>query len=1201
MGASPSVAISITGTGFSATASSNDITFTPASGPPVTATATAVTTLSAATGLRRLTVAVPFGLPVGTTALSVLNKSSGETSAGKSLEVIAISLPDVSTAPLGTSNLNVRIAGSPNTAFVAGSTRATFGAGVTVNSTTVESATSLIANISVSPTAALGPRAAAVVTNTQTAQLNGALTLIAAAVNHPPVWTTFSNPTLNVGDTLSVPLAATDPDGDPLTLSVSPLPAFATFADLGNGSGTLSLRPGQAQPGTYVLVATATDGRGASATVQLTVTVTTLGGVPTADGQQLTVAEDNALQLTLTGADPGGAAVTFAIVGSPAHGSLTGQAPNLVYTPGPDYYGPDAFRFVTSNGVNSSDPATVAITVTEVNDPPVLGPDAFKLKVAGTLPGVPPLPNCGMPCGIIYGDPHLLSYDQAFYDAQAVGELISTKSTVDDFEVQARFAAVPHQRVVSIAVAVAMRVAGHRVAFYRTSATTGFDTRIDGSLVTLPAAPQPLPGGGTVGTYGTPDAAAVTWPDGSVVIVRAVGVFPNYYRFLVEVDPVPSRLGHLIGMLGDANGNKLDDLVTRDGQPIQFPDPPFATFYGTYINSWRVSMAETLFDYGPGQDTSTFTDLTFPDAPATPQSLSVPVRTAATNVCGQFGLTNAAVNDACVVDLGFTSDADFATEGAAAQTAGFGTPNNAGSTSVGTPTTVGVSTPGATAVRTFGGNAGQKVTLSVSDNSIHAGADLTITDSSGNVVATQSVTSASAFHDAFTLPSTGTYALTVVPHDQDTGSLMFTVADVPDNGGSTAVGTPTSVTIDALGQVAVRSFAGTAGQKFTLTVISNNIPGADVSVHDPSGGVVTSQFVTGTNAFLDTFTLPVTGTYTVVVDPQGQNTGSLSYVLTPVPDDTGGFVVSSPTTVTIGTVGEVALRTFPGTMDEKVTLVVLSNTILGADVTVLDPSGGIVTTQFVQAGTAFLDAFTLPVTGTYTVKIDPRDQLVGSMTFVVIPVPDDTGTTSFSFPTTVNITTAGEVAVRTFTATKDQGATLYVLANTMHSGVQGVVLTISDPTHPVVSTLKVTDDSAVGDPFTFPDTGTYTVTIDPDGQLTGSLTFALVPTVNSNVGSTAIGVPTSVTLATAGDVAIRSFDGTAGQSLTLSVSDNFIPGDVALTVADPNGMPVTTLPVLAGSSVTSSPFTLGATGTYLIAVVSLTQSTGTLTFTLTPN
>src|SRR5262245_34314726 len=58
MGASTTVAVSITGTGFNTTAASNSVTFTPAVGAPVTAAASAVTTVSAATGLRRLTVTV---------------------------------------------------------------------------------------------------------------------------------------------------------------------------------------------------------------------------------------------------------------------------------------------------------------------------------------------------------------------------------------------------------------------------------------------------------------------------------------------------------------------------------------------------------------------------------------------------------------------------------------------------------------------------------------------------------------------------------------------------------------------------------------------------------------------------------------------------------------------------------------------------------------------------------------------------------------------------------------------------------------------------------------------------------------------------------------------------------------------------------------------------------------------------------------
>ncbi len=52
---------------------------------------------------------------------------------------------------------------------------------------------------------------------------------------------------------------------------------------------------------------------------------------------------------------------------------------------------------------------------------------------------------------MIFGDPHLLTFDGADYDAQAVGEVIAAKSTTDDFEVQARFAPVLGDRTVSIA------------------------------------------------------------------------------------------------------------------------------------------------------------------------------------------------------------------------------------------------------------------------------------------------------------------------------------------------------------------------------------------------------------------------------------------------------------------------------------------------------------------------------------------------------------------------------------------------------------------------------------------------------------------------------------------------------------------------------------------------------------------------------
>ena len=97
---------------------------------------------------------------------------------------------------------------------------------------------------------------------------------------------------------------------------------------------------------------------------------------PVADGSTTAATEDTSSALTLTGSDPDGDALTFAVVSGPAHGTVTGAAPDLTYTPDPDYFGEDVLTFTVSDGQATSAPAVVSITVAEVNDPPVPGPDS---------------------------------------------------------------------------------------------------------------------------------------------------------------------------------------------------------------------------------------------------------------------------------------------------------------------------------------------------------------------------------------------------------------------------------------------------------------------------------------------------------------------------------------------------------------------------------------------------------------------------------------------------------------------------------------------------------------------------------------------------------------------------------------------------------------------------------------------------------
>ncbi|MEK7674617.1 MAG: Ig-like domain-containing protein, partial [Verrucomicrobiota bacterium] len=130
------------------------------------------------------------------------------------------------------------------------------------------------------------------------------------------------------------------------------------------------------------------------------ITVTAVNDVPVANGQAVVVVEDTAKAITLTGSDVEGSALSFSVVAGPGHGSLSGAAPNLTYTPSANYNGSDSFTFKANDGALDSAVATVSITVTAVNDPPtmsdianqtinesaVLGPVAFTVGDIDTPP-----------------------------------------------------------------------------------------------------------------------------------------------------------------------------------------------------------------------------------------------------------------------------------------------------------------------------------------------------------------------------------------------------------------------------------------------------------------------------------------------------------------------------------------------------------------------------------------------------------------------------------------------------------------------------------------------------------------------------------------------------------------------------------------------------------------------------------------------
>src|SRR5581483_8226364 len=71
---------------------------------------------------------------------------------------------------------------------------------------------------------------------------------------------------------------------------------------------------------------------------------------PIANALSITNDENTSVSFSLTGFDVEGAPLTYAVLSSPAHGTLSGTAPNLTYQPATDYFGPDAFTFRVNDG-----------------------------------------------------------------------------------------------------------------------------------------------------------------------------------------------------------------------------------------------------------------------------------------------------------------------------------------------------------------------------------------------------------------------------------------------------------------------------------------------------------------------------------------------------------------------------------------------------------------------------------------------------------------------------------------------------------------------------------------------------------------------------------------------------------------------------------------------------------------------------------
>ena len=226
-----------------------------------------------------------------------------------------------------------------------------------------------------------------------------------AAVDDSPVGVDDTATVTEDGGAAGIDVLAndTDVDGGPKAVAAVTQPANGTVVITGGGAG-LTYTPAanycNSQAGgtpdtfTYALAPGAS-----SATVSVTVTCVDDPPVAVADGA--TVTEDGGaagIDVLANDTDVDGGPKAVAAVTQPANGTvvITGGGAGLTYTPAANYCNsqaggtPDTFTYALAPGASS---ATVSVTVTCVDDPPVAVADGATVTEDGGAAGIDVLAN----------------------------------------------------------------------------------------------------------------------------------------------------------------------------------------------------------------------------------------------------------------------------------------------------------------------------------------------------------------------------------------------------------------------------------------------------------------------------------------------------------------------------------------------------------------------------------------------------------------------------------------------------------------------------------------------------------------------------------------------------------------------------------------------------------------------------------------
>lgn len=513
---------------------------------------------------------------------------------------------------------------------------------------------------------------------------------------------------------------------------------------------------------------------------------------------------------------------------------------------------------------------------------------------------------------------------------------------------------------------------------------------------------------------------------------------------------------------------------------------------------------------------------------------------------------------------------------------------------VGNILSIGRSGVGQTAILDFSPNEGP-VGTSVAISGVNFGANpQQDTVTFGGIAA--NISSASAIQLLVTVPTgavTGPISVTA-PDGAATSSTAFTVSGASD-------------------APAISSFTPTlASPGSSVTITGSNF---DVLANDLVSFNGASSQLTAANATTIVATVPPTATSGPIslMTPAGNASSNNSMFVVPSGYTTGQVdfagqltIGGSPYSGTIENPGDIGLVVFSATAGQPISLSIADSTVTSANISIIAPEGATLESETVGTGSSLLDSIPAPVSGAYSVIVTGTSaEYTGALTLSLNQGTGQSNTSGNSTTAQINIDTAGQTATIPFNGTAGQTVSVEIENSTFTGGLDQVSVSILNPDGSTLATgMASYDANYLLGPSTLSSTGTYTVVIAPTGSNTGSATLLVSLFQNQTMTVTPVSGGTSTTMVsipTPGQEALLSFNGTAGQMISLELANsNFTGGfdQVSISILNPGGSTLASGSASYNANYLLGPSALPSTGTYTIVIAPTATNTGSTTLLL---